>query len=55
MLNSNHIKLAVLSGKWMNFRGFVTPYDRDAKYGLITNYGAFITNERRKLGVRAFT
>lgn len=54
-LNSNHLKLAVLNGKWMNFRGFVEPYDRDAKYGLITNYGSFITNERRKLGVRAFT
>lgn len=50
-LNSRHIKLAVLAGKWMNFRGFITPYDKDAKYGLITCYGNLITNERRKLGV----
>lgn len=49
-LNSNHVKLAVLSGNWMKFRGFIEPYDRDAKYGLITNYGTFITDERRKLG-----
>lgn len=54
-LNSNHIKLAVLTGNWMKFRGFIQPYDRDAKYGLVTNYGNFITNERRKLGVRTWT
>lgn len=54
-LNSRHLKLAVLSGKWMNFRGFVEPYDRDAKYGLITCYGTFGTNESRKLAVRAYT
>lgn len=54
-LNSRHVKLAVLSGKWMDFRGFVEPYDRDAKYGLITNYGAFITDERRKLAVSTYT
>jgi len=51
-LNSNHVKLAVLDGNWMKFRGFVEPYDRDAKYGLITNYGTFITDERRKLAKR---
>lgn len=50
-LNSRHLKLAVLSGKWMNFRGFVEPYNQDAKYGLILNYGTLATNERRKLGV----
>lgn len=50
-LNSRHLKLATLSGKWMDFRGFITPYDKDAKYGLITCYGALVTNERRKLGV----
>ncbi len=50
-LNSNHLKLAVLSGKWMNFRGFVEPHNVDAKYGLILNYGTLATNERRKLGV----
>lgn len=50
-LNSRHLKLAVLDGRWMKFRGFVTPYDKDAKYGLITCYGTLITNERRKLGV----
>lgn len=50
-LNKNHIKLATLSGKWMDFRGFITPYDKDAKYGLITCYGALVANERRKLGV----
>lgn len=54
-LNSRHIKLAVLDGKWMDFKGFVQPYDRDAKYGLITNYGTWVTDERRKLGVRAYT
>lgn len=54
-LNSNHVKLAVLDGQWMNFRGFVEPYDRDAKYGLITNYGTFITDERRKLAKRIWT
>lgn len=54
-LNSRHIKLAVLNGKWMDFRGFVEPYDRDAKYGLITNYGTFVTDERRKLARRIWT
>lgn len=54
-LNSNHVKLAVLDGNWMKFRGFVEPYDRDAKYGLITNYGTFITDERRKLHKRLWT
>jgi hypothetical protein len=39
----------------MKFRGFVEPYDRDAKYGLITNYGTFTTNERRKLARRLWT
>jgi hypothetical protein len=51
MLNSRHIKMAVLSGSWMRFRGFVTPYNVDAKYGLVLNYGAFVVNERRALGV----
>lgn len=50
-LNSRHIKLATLDGKWLKFRGFITPYDKDAKYGLITSYGNVICNERRKLGV----
>ena len=50
-LNSRHLKLATLDGKWMDFRGFITPYNIDAKYGLITCYGTLITNERRKLGV----
>lgn len=54
-LNSRHIKLAVLSGNWMKFRGFVQPYDRDAKYGLITCYGAFVTNGRRYLGRAIWT
>jgi hypothetical protein len=54
-LNSRHVKLAVLSGNWMKFRGFVEPYDRDAKYGLITSYAAFGTNGRRYLGRAIFT
>lgn len=54
-LNSRHLKLATLSGKWMDFRGFITPYDKDAKYGLITCYGSLVTNERRKLGVANYT
>lgn len=54
-LNSRHVKLAVLSGNWMKFRGFVEPYDRDAKYGLITSYGAFGTNGRRYLGRAIWT
>jgi hypothetical protein len=49
-LNSRHIKLAVLDGQWMKFKGFVEPYDKDAKYGLIVNYGAFVTDGRRYLG-----
>lgn len=54
-LNSRHVKLAVLSGNWMKFRGFVEPYDRDAKYGLITCYGTFATNSRRHLGRAIWT
>lgn len=54
-LNKNHVKLAVLSGNWMKFRGFVEPYDRDAKYGLITSYAAFGTNGRRYLGRAIWT
>lgn len=54
-LNSRHVKLAVLSGQWMKFRGFVEPYDRDAKYGLITCYGTFGTNSRRHLGRAIWT
>jgi len=49
-LNSRHIKLVVLDGKWMKFKGFVEPYDKDAKYGLIVNYGTFATDGRRYLG-----
>lgn len=49
-LNSNHIKLVTLDGKWMKFKGFVEPYDKDAKYGLIVNYGTFATDGRRYLG-----
>jgi hypothetical protein len=51
-LNSRHIKLVVLDGKWMKFKGFVTPYDKDAQYGLIVNYGTFATDGRRYLGKR---
>lgn len=54
-LNSRHVKMAVLAGNWMKFRGFVEPYDRDAKYGLITCYGTFGTNGRRYLGRAEFT
>lgn len=54
-LNSRHVKLAVLDGNWMKFRGFVEPYDRDAKYGLITCYSAFGTNGRRYLGRAIWT
>jgi hypothetical protein len=54
-LNSRHIKLAVLSGNWMKFRGFVEPFDRDAKYGLITCYGTFGGNSRRHLGRAIWT
>lgn len=49
-LNSRHIKLTVLTGKWMKFRGFVEPFDQDAKYGLILSYGTFATDGRRYLG-----
>lgn len=49
-LNSRHINLTVLDGKWMKFKGFVEPYDKDAKYGLIVNYGTFTTDGRRYLG-----
>jgi hypothetical protein len=49
-LNSRHIKLTVLDGKWMKFNGFIQPYDRDAKYGLILCYGTFATDGRRYLG-----
>jgi hypothetical protein len=54
-LNSRHVKLAVLNGNWMKFRGFVEPYDRDAKYGLITCYSQFGTNGRRYLGRAIWT
>jgi hypothetical protein len=54
-LNSRHIKLAVLNGNWMKFRGFVEPFDRDAKYGLITCYGNFGVNSRRHLGRAIWT
>lgn len=49
-LNSRHINLTVLDGKWMKFKGFVEPYDKDAKYGLIVCYGTFTTDGRRYLG-----
>ena len=49
-LNSRHFKLVVLDGKWMNFKGFVEPFDKDAKYGLITSYGTFASDGRRYLG-----
>ena len=50
MLNSRHVKLSVLDGKWMKFNGFIQPYDKDAKYGMILNYGTFATDGRRYLG-----
>ena len=49
-LNSKHINLTVLDGKWMDFRGFVEPYNVDAKYGLVLSYGSFTTDGRRYLG-----
>lgn len=49
-LNSKHLKLAVLDGEWMKWRGFIQPYDKDAEYALITSYGAFMTDGRRYLG-----
>ena len=49
-LNSRHINLTVLDGKWMKFNGFIQPYDKDAKYGMILNYGTFTTDGRRYLG-----
>lgn len=49
-LNSRHVKLSVLGNKWMKFNGFIQPYDKDAKYGLILCYGTFATNGRRYLG-----
>lgn len=49
-LNSRHIKLSVLSGEWMKFNGFIQPYDKDAKYGMITSYGTFATDSRRTIG-----
>jgi hypothetical protein len=52
-LNSRHLKLTVLGSKWMKFNGFIQPYDKDAKYGLILNYGTFATDGRRYLGRHA--
>lgn len=49
-LNSRHIKLVVLDGKWMKFNGFIQPYDKDAEYALILSYGTFATDGRRYLG-----
>ena len=49
-LNSNHVKLSVLDGKWMKFNGFIQPYDKDAQYGLILNYGTFATDGLRYIG-----
>lgn len=49
-LNSRHVKLTVLDGKWMKFNGFIQPYDKDAKYGMILNYGTFATDGRRYIG-----
>jgi len=49
-LNSNHINLTCLDGKWMKFNGFIQPYDKDAKYGMVLNYGTFTTDGRRYLG-----
>jgi len=49
-LNSRHLKLSVLGSKWMKFNGFIQPYDKDAKYGMILNYGTFATDGRRYLG-----
>jgi len=49
-LNSRHIKLATLSSNWMKFKGFVQPYDKDARYGMVLCYGTFATDGRRYLG-----
>lgn len=49
-LNSRHIKLSVLDGEWMKWKGFIQPYDKDAEYGMILAYGAFTTDGRRYLG-----
>lgn len=49
-LNSRHIKLTVLDGEWMKWKGFIQPYDKDAEYGMILCYGAFTTDGRRYLG-----
>lgn len=49
-LNSRHVKLTVLDGEWMKWKGFIQPYDKDAEYGMILCYGAFTTDGRRYLG-----
>lgn len=49
-LNSRHINLTTLSGNWMDWQGFIKPYNQDAEYGMIKSYGTFTTDGRRYLG-----
>ena len=49
-LNSRHVKLSVLDGQWMKFNGFIQPYDKDAKYGMVLCYGTFASDGLRYIG-----
>ena len=49
-LNSRHLNLTTLSGNWMDWQGFIKPYNQDAEYGMVKSYGTFTTDGRRYLG-----
>jgi len=55
-LNSKHIWIAAMNGKWFTPTPFVRPPNADARYAQVLCYGQLVTNCRRRLGkLTAFT
>ena len=49
-LNSKHIWIAAMNGKWFTPTPFVRPVNQDARYAQVLCYGQLVTNCRRRLG-----
>jgi hypothetical protein len=49
-LNSKHVWIAAMAGKWFTNTPFQRPVNADARYAQILCYGNLVTNCRRRLG-----
>lgn len=49
-LNSKHLWIAAMNGKWFTPTPFVRPVNQDARFAQVLCYGQLVTNCRRRLG-----